>query len=82
MGLPACDRSETEQHATRRCAEAASMTCATLLLLVDVPAKIVSGRLGHGGITITLDPHSHVQPTMQKRAADTLAKLLGGWEQG
>jgi integrase len=53
-------------------------TCATLLLLADVPAKIVSERLGHNSITVTLDTYSHVLPTMQKRAADTLGKLLGG----
>lgn len=52
-------------------------TCATLLLLADVPAKIVSERLGHGSITITLDTYSHVLPTMQKRAADALGRLLG-----
>jgi integrase len=55
-------------------------TCATLLLLADVPAKILPERLGHGCITVTLDPYSHVLPTMQKRAADTLGKLLGGSE--
>jgi integrase len=52
-------------------------TCATLLLLADVPAKIVSERLGHSSITVTLDIYSHVLPTMQKRAADTLGALLG-----
>jgi len=46
-----------------------------------VPAKIVSERLGHGSITLTLDTYSHVLPTMQKRAADTLGKLLGKQEQ-
>jgi hypothetical protein len=38
----------------------------------------VSERLGHGSITVALDTYSHVLPTMQKRAADTLGKLLGG----
>jgi integrase len=52
-------------------------TCATLLLLADIPAKIVSERLGHSSITVTLDIYSHVLPTMQKRAADMLGKLLG-----
>jgi integrase len=53
-------------------------TCATLLLLADVPAKVVSERLGHSSITLTLDTYSHVLPTMQKRAADTMGKLLAG----
>ena len=52
-------------------------TCATLLLLADVPAKIVCERLGHSSITLTLDTYSHVLPTMQKRAADVFGKLLG-----
>jgi integrase len=51
------------------------------LLLSDVPAKIISERLDHGSITLTLDTYSHVLPTMQKRAADTLDKLLGKQEQ-
>jgi integrase len=52
-------------------------TCATLLLLADVPAKVVSERLGHSSITMTLDTYSHVLPTMQRRAADTMGRLLG-----
>lgn len=45
---------------------------ASLLLLRKVPAKIVSERLGHSSITLTLDTYSHVLPTMQKLAADEL----------
>jgi integrase len=51
-------------------------TCATLLLLADVPAKVVSERLGHSTITLTLDTYSHVLPTMQQRAAATMGKIL------
>jgi integrase len=36
--------------------------CATLLLLADEPAKVVSERLGHSTITLTLDTYSHVLP--------------------
>jgi integrase len=52
-------------------------TCATLLLLADVPAKVVSERLGHSSITLTLDTYSHVLPTMQKRAAELMGQILG-----
>jgi integrase len=52
-------------------------TCATLLLLADVPAKVVSERLGHSTITLTMNTYSHVLPTMQKKAADALGKILG-----
>jgi integrase len=52
-------------------------TCATMLLSADEPAKVVSERLGHSTITLTLDTYSHVLPTMQKRAAATMNKFLG-----
>jgi integrase len=52
-------------------------TCATLLLLADVNAKVVSERLGHASITRTLDTYSHVLPTMQRKAADLLGQILG-----
>ncbi len=52
-------------------------TCATLLLLADQPAKVVSERLGHSSVTFTLDTYSHVLPTMQKRAADVMGMILG-----
>jgi len=52
-------------------------TSATLLLLADQPAKVVSERLGHSSITLTLDTYSHVLPTMPKRAADVMGAILG-----
>jgi integrase len=39
--------------------------------------KVVSERLGHASVTITLDTYSHVLPTMQKAAAEKLDKLFG-----
>jgi integrase len=53
-------------------------TSATLLLLADVPAKVVSERLGHSSVTLTLDTDSHVLPTRQRRAADAIGRILGG----
>ena len=44
-------------------------TCATLLLAQGENPKIVSERLGHASITLTLDTYSHVLPTMQEAAA-------------
>jgi integrase len=52
-------------------------TCARLLLVADQPAKVVSERLGHSSITLTLDTYSHVLPTMQKRASDLMGAILG-----
>jgi integrase len=42
-------------------------SCATLLLAAGENPKVVSERLGHATITLTLDVYSHVLPTMQKR---------------
>lgn len=51
-------------------------TAATLMLLGDVPVKVVSERLGHADIRITLDTYSHVLPTMGKEAAAKMHQLL------
>jgi integrase len=51
-------------------------TCATLLLSAGVNPKIVSERLGHASIVLTLDTYSHVLPDMQQTAADKLEKIL------
>lgn len=51
-------------------------TCATLLLLAGENPKVVSERLGHASIVLTLDTYSHVLPNMQKDATDKLEALL------
>src|SRR5439155_25783519 len=53
-------------------------TCATLLLGAGVHPKIVSERPGHASIAITLDCYSHVLPTLQKEAAETLGRFVVG----
>jgi integrase len=53
-------------------------TWATLALQENVHAKVVSERLGHANISITLNTYSHVTPTMQADAASTVAKLVLG----
>jgi len=47
-------------------------TAATILLLANVHPKIVSERLGHASIEITLNTYSHALPTLQRDAADKL----------
>jgi len=37
-----------------------------------VHPKVVSERLGHASIGITLDTYSHVRPGMQEEAADKI----------
>ncbi len=53
-------------------------TMATLLLSKGVNPKIVSERLGHSSIALTLDTYSHVLPTMQKEATDHMEKMMFG----
>ena len=43
-----------------------------------MPAKIVSERLGHSNVGMTLDRYSHVLPTMQEDAAETVGQILFG----
>lgn len=52
-------------------------TCATLLLKKGENPKIVSERLGHSSITLTLDTYSHVLPDMQEGAADKMQTMFG-----
>jgi len=49
---------------------------ATLMLRKGVHPKIVSERLGHASIGITLDTYSHVLPSMQQQAADAFDELF------
>lgn len=51
-------------------------THATLLLLQGVNPKIVSERLGHADVRITLDTYSHLLPSMQKETALQFGKML------
>jgi integrase len=51
-------------------------TAATMLLRAGVPPKIVSERLGHATVAITLDTYSHVLPEMQDVAASAMSALL------
>jgi integrase len=53
-------------------------TSATLSLENGEHPKVVSERLGHSNIAITLDLYSHVTPDMQKGAAERLDKLIEG----
>ncbi len=53
-------------------------TTATLLLSAGENPKVVSERLGHASIVLTLDTYSHVLPTMQKEATNKIEKLMFG----
>jgi integrase len=51
-------------------------THATLALAAGVHPKVVSERLGHASVTITLDTYSHAIPAMQETAAELVASLV------
>lgn len=51
-------------------------TAATLMLMAGVHPKVVSERLGHATISITLDTYSHVLPDMQRDATEAVERLL------
>lgn len=51
-------------------------TCATMLLAAGVNPKVVSERLGHTSVRMTLDKYSHVIPAMQEAATSALELLL------
>ena len=52
-------------------------THASLMLLAGVHPKVVSERLGHANISITLDTYSHVLPGLQEDAAEKFSKVIG-----
>ncbi|MGG0753745.1 tyrosine-type recombinase/integrase [Brevibacillus laterosporus] len=51
-------------------------THATLMLQLGEHPKIVSERLGHSGIEMTMDTYSHVLPNMQKEAAQRFENFM------
>jgi integrase len=51
-------------------------THATLMLCQGIHPKIVSERLGHSSIAITLDTYSHVMPGLQEAAAQRFEEGL------
>jgi len=53
-------------------------THATLMLKAGIHPKIVSERLGHANINITLDTYSHVLPGLQEAAAQRFDEMLEG----
>jgi integrase len=49
---------------------------ASAALAAGIPAKVVSERLGHANIAITLDTYSHVLPGLDAEAANTVARFI------
>jgi len=53
-------------------------THATILLANGVPVKVVSERLGHATVQITLDTYAHVMPGLQGQAVNVFSQAMGG----
>jgi integrase len=53
-------------------------THATLALQAGIHPKIVSERLGHSTVSLTLDVYSHALPHLQREAAAAVGRLLWG----
>lgn len=51
-------------------------TYASIALSAGIHPKIVSERLGHANVTITLDTYSHVLPSLHREAAEKVAGLI------
>jgi hypothetical protein len=51
---------------------------ATAALAAGIPAKVVSERLGHATIAITMDTYRHVLPGLDAEAAGTVARFILG----
>ncbi len=49
---------------------------ATAALVAGVPAKVVSERLGHANVGVTLDTYYHVLPSTDEHAAAVVARLI------
>jgi integrase len=46
------------------------------MLLEGIHPKIVSERLGHATIGITLDTYTHILPSMQTEAAEAIDRIF------
>lgn len=53
-------------------------TAATVLLRAGVPVKVVSQRLGHADVAVTMRIYQHVTAQDDRAAADAIAKALAG----
>jgi hypothetical protein len=63
---------------SRICLHDVRHSYATAALAAGVPAKVVSERLGHANIAITMDTYGHVLPGLDAQAAGTVARLILG----
>jgi integrase len=68
---PRLDLPKLTLHSLRHCH-------ACLLLDQGVPIKVVSERLGHATVRMTMETYSHVLPAQDREAADAIQRALRG----
>jgi integrase len=51
-------------------------SCATLLLVQGVPARVIMEILGHSSISLTMNTYSHVMPSLKREAADAMDRVF------
>jgi integrase len=51
-------------------------SCATLLLSLGVPAKLVQETLGHSSYQLTMDTYSHMIPSLRNEVADRMDEIF------
>jgi integrase len=51
-------------------------THASLALAAGINPRVISERLGHATVSITLDTYSHAIPALQEEAAERIAGLV------
>jgi integrase len=64
-----CGLEGTHPHTARH-------SMASLMMKQGVPVKVISERLGHSGINITMDLYAHVLPGMQREAANKFDEMV------
>ncbi|MEX2080937.1 MAG: site-specific integrase, partial [Dehalococcoidia bacterium] len=72
------DRLVTRSRLPRITPHGLRHTHATLALQAGISPKVVSERLGHSNVGITLDTYSHVIPALEEAAAERVAALVFG----
>jgi integrase len=53
-------------------------TAATVMLRAGIPVKVVSQRLGHADVAVTMGVYQHVTAQDDRAAADALSRALAG----
>lgn len=53
-------------------------SAATLMMAQGIPVRVVMETLGHSSPSLTLKTYGHVLPALQRDAADTIDRVLGG----